>query len=176
MDALCFGYNAGVPDTAKAAWGARLIVTQDGTADLVHDRTDCVGPADARKKLLDYLSESVGNLPFDNLRDMLRSGEVDTRSNEQHTLFSNDVLRVIGSPQGSAGYFYVAAFFDPAEREPEAEPDPVKEFLGRYNAWLATIPRDEQGDVPEAELRRFDEGRTDWGQDALELLESIGQA
>lgn len=110
---LAFGYNAGLPDDALAAWGARIIVTQDGDVDIVWDRTDSVpeGNADMRRAFLDLLNERY---PTEALRAMIRAllqtREIDTRVAREVGLYDDDEIRVIGNSNGSGGYFYVTAY------------------------------------------------------------------
>jgi hypothetical protein len=107
-----FGYNAGIPADATAAWGARLIVNQDGMADLVHDRQGFAEGSDpaAKKRLTEYLKGKVGMRPIGAVSDMLRSGEIDTRSEAEHVVFDDGTVRVVGSANASAGYFYLVAY------------------------------------------------------------------
>lgn len=108
---LGFGYNAGLPDTAVAAWGARLIVTQDGGVDFLADRTDAVGEDAQRHDLFDMLDKRY---PIKQLRadvgDRLRSGEIHTRVAEEIELYDDTDLHVVGNSNASAGYFYVTAY------------------------------------------------------------------
>jgi hypothetical protein len=107
-----YGYNAGIPDDAKAAWGARLIVNQDGMVDLLPDRQGFAEGSDPTVKqwLTEHLNGKVGRRPLGALADMLRSGEVDTRSDAEHIVFDDGTVRLVGSAQDSAGYFYIVAF------------------------------------------------------------------
>jgi hypothetical protein len=105
-----FGYNAGIPTTA-AAWGARLIVTQDGMVDLVPDRQGFAeGDPAAKERLANHLRTEVDGAPFDQLKSMLRDRTVSTRDDVEHVLYDDGMCQVLGSAQNSAGYFYVAAY------------------------------------------------------------------
>lgn len=122
---LAFGCRTVLPDDATVAWGARWIINQQGLVDQLPDRQDCDGPTGERRKLLDYLDQHVGRQPRDVLCKLLSSGRLSTRSDDVVTLFDDGVVKVAGSPQGSAGYFYVSAFWSPpaptGEREVIAE-------------------------------------------------------
>lgn len=109
---LDFGYNRGVPADARAVWGARLIVNQDGMVDLVHDRQGFAEGSDpaAKQRLSEYLNSEVRRRPLGALADMLRNGEVDTRSETEHVVFDDGTARLVGSAQSSAGYFYIVAY------------------------------------------------------------------
>lgn len=110
---LGFGYNAGLPDDAQAAWGARIIVTQDGAVDILWDRTDCV-PEDNERVRTDFLELLSGRYPNTQLRtdiaDRLRSGEIKTREAAEVELYDDAEVRVVGNSNASAGYFYVTAY------------------------------------------------------------------
>lgn len=109
---LDFGYT--VPAGVKTAWGARLIVNQDGHVDMLWDRTDAVGPDDERHALLDYLN-GIGFVWKNALSLKLRDREVDTRKAEEVVLFDDGTVRIEGNSNASAGYFYVVAYFTDAE-------------------------------------------------------------
>jgi len=103
---LNFGYC--VPaDYVGAAWGARLIYP----SDLVYDRQDTQYNGDgdravAVKELHDWLNGGV-------LRSVLdRLDTRELRSNEERELVLYDDERgtVVGNPNGSYGYVYVAAW------------------------------------------------------------------
>ena len=73
---LTFGYNAGLPD-GTVAWGARLIVTQDGHVDFVHDRQGTIGAEEPRRRLLAYLNGN--DIPIERrIADMLQRGVMRT--------------------------------------------------------------------------------------------------
>lgn len=108
IEELEFGYRHGsVPAEVPAAWGARAIVTQDGHVDIPWDRTSLIGVS---WKLTMMLEE---RFPLHNLRrglsDALQSHDVDTRSDE-YQLYADNEIRVVGSAQSSAGYFYITAY------------------------------------------------------------------
>jgi hypothetical protein len=109
---LDFGYNRGIPTDAKAAWGARLIINQDGMVDIVPDRLGFADDSEpeAKEKLRGHLNGVVGKAPFDQLRTWLIDRTVSTRDDVEHVLFDDGTARVIGSAQSSAGYFYIVAF------------------------------------------------------------------
>lgn len=98
-----------VPEDAIAAWGARLIVTQDGDTDLLGDRQGGSGPeADDLYDLLDK------RFPLPVLRravsDLLASYEMRTREAEDFILYLDDRLVVHANTNASAGYCYVTAW------------------------------------------------------------------
>jgi hypothetical protein len=94
-----------VPEGAKAAWGARLIVTQTGDVDIVHDRQHAVGTE------VDTLLDHLNKVPWrKSLSDMLKRYEVSTREGGEVTVYEDDKIAVRGNSNGSYGYFYVAAW------------------------------------------------------------------
>jgi hypothetical protein len=99
-----------VPDNAQAAWGARLIITQTGDVDIVHDRQHAVGDDAPVDTLLHHLNK-VGWR--DNLSAMLKSGAVSTRERAEVTVYQDDLIMVRGNSNGSHGYFYAAAWLKP---------------------------------------------------------------
>lgn len=107
IDKLRWGLSRAVPDDATAAWGARLIVTQQGGVDFVHDRMDRQGDG----KILDILTEEF---PPEKLQDavstLLRSEKMSTRSAELFELHKSPALTVVANTNASAGYCYVAAW------------------------------------------------------------------
>ena len=108
---LSFGYNAGLPDSAIAAWGARFIVTQDGYVDFVWDRTDAVGDSSDREALFDLLEcrYSLDRLRAD-LSEGLKTRRIGTREAAEIVFYDDDDLRVVGNSNASAGYFYVTGY------------------------------------------------------------------
>lgn len=107
---LRYGYNAGIPDGVDAAWGARLIIDQSGQVDMVWDRTDCAGPDDRRRLLLDRLNGGAGRAATDRLADLLRADELSTREDREVVLYEDDHLVYLANPRASAGYAYVCAY------------------------------------------------------------------
>lgn len=108
IDKLGWGARDLVPEEAKAAWGARLIITQSGDVDIVHDRQDVVGVSDdAKTNLLSQLNASSWR---ENLSNMLKSYQVSTREEAEVVVYENDWIAVKGNSNGSAGYFYIAAW------------------------------------------------------------------
>lgn len=106
---LRFGYR--VPDGVTAAWGARLIVTQDGDVDLVYDRQDAVGPDAERRALVDYLNGTVNGEWKGALSALLSHGVVNTRRAKEVIVYDDDRMRIEGNSNASGGYFYVVAYF-----------------------------------------------------------------
>ena len=108
---LGFGWRYIVPEDAQAAWGARLIVNQDGLVDFLGDRTDSVGSDEARSRLYGLLEE---RFPLPRLLAAIREGLVErrirTREVADISFFEDDDIAVGGNSNASAGYFYVSAW------------------------------------------------------------------
>lgn len=117
-DTLPYGLNDAVPTGARTAWGARLIVTQDGHVDLVPDRQGCAGVD--RDAFLTLLGEQFpAEAMFAKLRELLVTRQMDTRTAGDFVLFRSDRLEVHANTNGSGGYCYVAAFAKPISNDPD---------------------------------------------------------
>ncbi len=113
---LQFGYNAGLPAGRTVAWVARLIVTQDGQVDFVHDRQDTIGPQEPRRRLLDYLNGN--DIPIERrIADMLRRGVMRTSVAQKFTVYTDGVIVIKANTNASHGYCYVVAYFAQAADE-----------------------------------------------------------
>lgn len=102
---LSFGYTAGLPENCKAAWGARLIWPDD----LLYDRQGRFGEESA----LDALYGWLNNGPLKNaLAEARRLSQTELRSSDDKevVLYNDDVGTIIGNPNGSHGYFYLAGW------------------------------------------------------------------
>lgn len=112
---LPFGCNRAIAAQARrprVAWGARLIAP----ADLLWDRQGCAGGEEGgpeRTALLEWLSAGAGEAARERARE-LRLGvgdhELDGRSQAMVSLYVDERGEVMGSPQGSHGYVYIAAW------------------------------------------------------------------
>jgi len=104
---LPHGCNKGIPDNVRVAWGARLIAP----ADLVWDRQGCAGGEEGgedRAALLDWLM--IGGEAARDFCRANRMGIANGSSEEVVTLYEDERGIVVGSPQGSHGYVYIAAW------------------------------------------------------------------
>lgn len=104
-DGLRFGAYAGElgpPEDGRALWGARWIWPNDQ----VWDRQDCVGPDEDRKRLLDWLNSGAGKAAASWQMSVFLAHDED----RQVVLYEDDEGIVIGNPQRSYGYLYVAAW------------------------------------------------------------------
>lgn len=121
---LSFGFSEGVPEHVERAWGARLIVTQDGYVDFVHDRQSFSGNG-AEDELLPLLREHFSAV-VGAASAMLSTGEIKTRIGGEVILYASDDFIVKGDTKGSGGYLYVCAFVPTGDEAPEgAEIDDV---------------------------------------------------
>lgn len=125
---LGFGYNAGLLDGVKAAYGCRAIVTQDGSVDVVPDRTDTFGDKDRVKALLTWLDDEITDYPtgvseksaigtttpykkaLANASGMLKRGLLKTREARPVVLYQDGSGAIVANTNASAGYLYVAAY------------------------------------------------------------------
>jgi hypothetical protein len=107
---LPFGYNAGLPDGRTVAWGARLIVTQDGQVDFLHDRQSAIGAEEPRQRLLGHLNGN--DIPIERrIADLLRRSVMRTSVAQDFTVYTDHVVVVKANTNASHGYCYVVAYF-----------------------------------------------------------------
>lgn len=105
---LPYGATSSLPDTVRVAWGARFIWPDD----LVWNRQGCAGGTDGcaeRAEILAWLSAGAGEAARAAARQLARDGW-DSRSDDTRTLYDDGIGRIVGNPQGSCGYLYVAAW------------------------------------------------------------------
>jgi hypothetical protein len=122
---LSFGYNQGLPTGVAAAWGARLIATQDGGLDFLGNRQSFYdGPdgdqskGDAVGQWINGTTEETTNAldgaPFkialETARDLLKSGRMSTREAQEFRLYEDETGVIVANTNASAGYLYVAAW------------------------------------------------------------------
>ena len=113
---LTVGYNAGLPADRTVAWGARLIVTQAGDVDVVHDRLSAVGADEPLARLFLHLNALDPRLD-ERISRLLRDGTMQTRVAEELTVHADDVIVVKANTNASFGYCYVVAYFMQAADE-----------------------------------------------------------
>lgn len=104
-----YGCNRALPDGVRFAWGARMI----DPADLLPDRQGCAGGEDGcaeRGAVLNWLSSGAGDAAREKARELFTSYKLNGASQDVVTLYEDDRGVVKGSPQGSHGYLYVAAW------------------------------------------------------------------
>jgi hypothetical protein len=108
---LSFGYNRGLPPNVRFAWGARLIVTQDGYVDFVPDRTDVFSRSkDQGTTSLVKLGKDVPPKKWiTTLGHLLTRGDINTREDHEWTLHREEFV-VKANTQASAGYCYICAY------------------------------------------------------------------
>jgi hypothetical protein len=115
--ALQFGYNRGLPPGRTVAWGARLIVTESGDVDMLHDRQGAIGPDEPRRRLVDHLNMLDPSF-FDRISHLLRDGVMRTGTAEDFVVHSDEVVIVRANTNASFGYCYVVAYFvDPEDEQ-----------------------------------------------------------
>lgn len=104
---LGYGARQYLAPGLKAAWGARLIVTEGGVVDLVGDRQDLAGDY---QPLMAWLNGGAIKAAREALRERLIRGEVHTREAAAVIVFEDEQGMVVGNTNGSGGYFYAAAW------------------------------------------------------------------
>jgi hypothetical protein len=106
---LPFGCTKGLPEGVRVAWGARMIAP----ADLVWDRQGCEGGEEGgpeRMLLLDWLGSGAGDAARAVCREQRIGVGANGSSQDVITLFEDAEGKIVGSPQGSHGYVYIAAW------------------------------------------------------------------
>ena len=108
---LAWGYNAAVPQDAKAAWGARLILTGNSAitgGDLLHDRQSGWGDKEWR----DVLAERLNRVqPWkQKLATLVYDGRVRMDGDNEVVVYEDAIIKVVGNANASYGYFYMAAW------------------------------------------------------------------
>lgn len=107
---IAFGRRT-FPDDVQAVWGARLI----WPADLLHDRQDLAAhSAEAKQELIAWLNgPNRGDGALRKTLDALKDPYQFFTGNNDDTcalIYSDEQGEIIGSPQGSFGYVYIAAW------------------------------------------------------------------
>lgn len=102
---LSFGYTAGLPEGCKAAWGARLIWPDD----LLPDRQSSFGDDSTVDALHAWLNTGPVKAA---LAEALRLSKSGLRQSDDRevVLYDDEVGTIIGNPNGSYGYFYIAGW------------------------------------------------------------------
>ena len=116
-----WGLKYVAPEDAIAAWGARLIVTQDGTVDLVPDRQGTDGGPHSQEILAELNKRFAWGQLSAVIRELLvgirfPDGErvrMGTREEEDFILYLDDRLVIHANTNASAGYCYVTAWLYP---------------------------------------------------------------
>lgn len=107
---LAYGAHQYMLPGLKAAWGARLIVTQQGDVDLVPDRQDVAGDPQLMGRTKAWLDHGALSTTLANIADGLRCGNINTREERGHWLYEDDRGIALGNTNASAGYMYVIAW------------------------------------------------------------------
>ncbi len=121
---LAWGLSWAVPEVAHAAWGARAIVEGTGFG-LLHDRQSIWSDDDAaRQKLIAVLNGPGGgdgaiHQAQEKVAALREAGTIcgpngqggDTP--QEHVLYEDDAVKMVGNTNGSFGYLYITAWLKP---------------------------------------------------------------
>ena len=120
---LPFGYNAGLPEGVKAAWGCRMIASQDGYLDYLGDRAGGFGGGEALYK---WLNGGAMTAARERATALLKGYEMRTREAGEFVLYEDGEGRIVGNTNASAGYLYLAAWLyaDEPLRTPGEDGEP----------------------------------------------------
>jgi hypothetical protein len=127
---LGFGAVKHIPDGVETAWGARWIWPND----LVWDRQDLRGPN--KDALKDWLNAGALNAA----RSAARLNDLHQDEDRMAVLFEDEDGIVVGNPQGSYGYLYVAAWLK-ADAPTQPQFEPGDRFFSHYSMQWGTVVR-----------------------------------
>lgn len=116
---LGFGLGRAVPEGVNCAWGARLIYPDD----LVFNRQDLVGGGDEKAALIKWLNPDGGRgiaQALANARLFDNKYRIDRAGGENVVLHQDDQGVIVGSPNHSHGYLYVAGWLHQGKPELQA--------------------------------------------------------
>jgi hypothetical protein len=108
---LKFGYNRGIPDHAKAAWGCRAIWDGSGLPDVVYDRQDADGDQATKQALLTHLNDKVKVRWAERVRDEASMLGLSPWQAQEATVYEDEWIVVKANSNASHGYLYVVAYF-----------------------------------------------------------------
>jgi len=104
---LEFGLNVAIPAWAAVAWGARLIYPND----LLHDRQSMAGDDSGKSLLVTWLNGGALRDALYNAGQLHMKGKMSPRDHKEFTLYEDETGIIVGNPNQSHGYLYVAAWF-----------------------------------------------------------------
>lgn len=107
---LKWGQPHVVPGGARAAWGSRWIVQQNGYTDIVWDRQD-MGGADTTE-LLDVLNAGLLAEVRATISDLLSTYDMETSVHEDFIVHDDGTVTVHANTNASHGYCYVTAWLN----------------------------------------------------------------
>ena len=108
---LPYGLHEAVPTGAKAAWGARFIISMSGHVDLPPDRQGFMGDQADRETLNEAMNAACGLQDLmRSIKDAIKDGRIMLTVANRVTLFSDETITVVADSKASSGYLYVAAF------------------------------------------------------------------
>jgi hypothetical protein len=100
---LGFGLRE-MPEGVTTAWGARWIFPND----MVHDRQDLKG--ENRDALIEWLNGGAIKAALIEARELVGRWEMFPDSDKTLVLFEDETGKIVGNPQSSHGYLYVAGW------------------------------------------------------------------
>jgi hypothetical protein len=102
---LAFGYNRGIPETVKTAWGARVIAPND----MPYDRQDLFAESDeAKQKLIAWLNGGALRTALDWLYENRYAVRPDR--DEKIAIYEDETGVIVGNTNASRGYVYLAGW------------------------------------------------------------------
>jgi len=101
---LSFGCTRAIPPEVETAWGARFIFPDD----VLWDRQDLRGPDKEELKI--WLNQGALQKARAKARELAQSGRISQDLEETVVLHDDALGTIVGNPQRSFGYLYVAAW------------------------------------------------------------------
>ena len=104
---LEFGLNAVLPEWVVTAWGARLIYPND----LLQNRQSMFGRETDKQLLVDWLNAGALRDALYNAGQLHMKRKMTPIDHHEFTLYEDATGIIVGNPNASHGYLYVAAWF-----------------------------------------------------------------
>jgi len=141
---LGYGCNKALPEEVTTAWGARWIYPND----VVWNRQDLKGPNS--EALKNWLNAGALNAARIEATRLAKSWQMFQDKDYTYVLHSDDDGMIVGNPQGSYGYLYVAGWL-----HTDAPLHVVVESHWRDERWEGEIPGPPPGQTTLEYLFRF---------------------
>lgn len=119
---LAWGLTHAVPDTARAAWGARAIIEGEGYGLLPDRQSVWAADPESKAALIGILNGSDNDgaikASMEAVKILRRGGHLcgpngeGGDESEEHLLYYDGEVKIVGNTNGSYGYIYIAAWLE----------------------------------------------------------------
>jgi hypothetical protein len=135
MTALKLGYGLrSIPEEVSTAWGARWIFPND----MVHNRQDLKG--ENTDALIAWLNGGAIKAALIEARELVRRWEMFPSSDKTLVLYEDETGKIVGNPQSSHGYLYVAGWLK-ADAPTQPQFKPGDRVFSHYTMQWGTVER-----------------------------------